>query len=155
EIREIHHSICDSPNTLFIGQIRELRLNNVVKNISSVTAETLCPALLTKEGRPVASNSRILIEFPLHIDLEDWFVGLNYFCKREYIGIYDENSIFANPLSTRVVDLEGTIDPDQTFDSTQSTQSADQYDFSFSGEEAFSEKVRPVLANFSRDHLRV
>ena len=155
EIREIHHLICDSPNTLFIGQIRELRLNNVVKNISSVTAETLCPALLTKEGRPVASNSRILIEFPLHIDLEDWFVGLNYFCKREYIGIYDENSIFANPLSTRVVDLEGTIDPDQTFDSTQSTQSADQYDFSFSGEEAFSEKVRPVLANFSKDHLRV
>ncbi|OBA23972.1 Rho GTPase activation protein [Metschnikowia bicuspidata var. bicuspidata NRRL YB-4993] len=138
EIRQVHHSICHSPNTLFIGHIKELRLNNVVKSTTTITPENTSPSLLLKEGRPVVNNSRILIEFPLHIDLEDWFVGLNYFCRREYIGIYDENSRFLTPCQTRVVDLEGTIDPGNSSES-----------------ESLPQKSKPKLADFTRDHLQV
>lgn len=155
EIREIHHSICNSPNTLFIGFIRELRMNNIVKNTTSLSSENLSQSLLSKDGRPVANNSRILIEFPLHIDLEDWFVGLNYFCKREYIGIYDEHSKYLNPSRTRVVDLEGTIDPDDTLGSTRTSESNENPDFSFSGGDNISQNTKPKLSHFTRDHLRV
>ncbi|GEQ66484.1 hypothetical protein JCM33374_g147 [Metschnikowia sp. JCM 33374] len=145
EIREIHHSICDSPNTLFIGHIKELRLNNVLRNTTSLTTENLSKSLLSKDGRSVANNSRILIEFPLHIDLEDWFVGLNYFCKREYIGIYDENSKYSSPSPTRVVDIEGTLDADTTIDSDYTLRSS-----GLNGDD-----IKPALGDFSRDHLRV
>lgn len=94
EIREVHHSIFDSSNILFIGQIKELRWNNIIKSISTTNSDLLAPhnAFLTKDCKPIHSNQRILIEFPLHIDLEDWFVGLNYFAKREYIGSFNEKS---------------------------------------------------------------
>lgn len=85
EIRQIHHSIFDNSNVLFVGNIKELRSNNCIKTISYPNETN---SFLFKDGKTVASNQRILIEFPLHIDLEDWFVGLNYFSMREYIGSY-------------------------------------------------------------------
>ncbi|ABN68141.2 GTPase-activating protein [Scheffersomyces stipitis CBS 6054] len=88
EIREIHNSIFDNSNVLFIGQLKELRFNNVIKTTSSLSTDQLVTSFLTRDGKMVQNNQRILIEFPLHIDLEDWFVGLNYFAKREYIGSY-------------------------------------------------------------------
>ncbi|KAK6458766.1 GTPase-activating protein [Scheffersomyces xylosifermentans] len=88
EIRQMHHSIFDNSNVLFIGQLKELRYNNVIKTTTTLTSEQLIAPFLTRDGKQVPCNQRILIEFPLHIDLEDWFVGLNYFGKREYIGSY-------------------------------------------------------------------
>lgn len=87
EIREVHHSLFDSSNILFIGFIEELRKNNRIKTISALSGEHSGPFLM-RDGRAVLSCQRLFIEFPLHIDLEDWLVGLNYFSKREYIGTY-------------------------------------------------------------------
>ncbi|EGW31945.1 uncharacterized protein SPAPADRAFT_138075 [Spathaspora passalidarum NRRL Y-27907] len=92
EIREVHNSIFNNSNVLFIGQLKELRHNNVIKTISNLSADQYSQPFLTRDGKPVPSNQRILIEFPLHIDLEDWFVGLNYFCKREYIGSFNDKT---------------------------------------------------------------
>lgn len=146
EIRELHHLICDTANVLFLGHIKELRWNNVLKSTTSLTQDALAnPSLLVKDGRPVANNSRILIEFPLHIDLEDWLVGLTYFSKREYIGVFDEKSVLLAS-SKRVIGLESTIDADSTVDTlaSESTILAD------------APPTQPAkLANFSRDLLRV
>lgn len=122
EIRELHHSICDSSNILFIGYIKELRWNNVIKSTTALTLDSLqlqLPNFLYKDGKPVASNNRVLIDFPLHIDLEDWFVGLNYYCKREYIGVYDRNLTLKPPPTKHIVDIDSTIDNDTTLDGTE------------------------------------
>ncbi|RKP30310.1 Rho GTPase activation protein [Metschnikowia bicuspidata] len=104
EIREVHTSICNSANILFLGHIHELRLINVSKTTSAATPETVAAEpFLLKDSKPVSNNLRVLIEFPLHIDLEDWFVGLNYFCRREYIGIYNSNSKERDSIPTRVL----------------------------------------------------
>lgn len=94
EVRELHHSVCDSQNLLFVGQLRDLRWNNVAKSTLAVgdNVAAVSPPFLTRDGRLVPSNNRVYIEFPLHIDLEDWFVGLHYFAKREYIGVGRELS---------------------------------------------------------------
>ena len=92
EIREMHNSIFNSSNILFIGQLKELRYNNVIRTLSTLTPDQLLTPFLTRDGKIIPNNQRILIEFPLHIDLEDWFVGLNYFAKREYIGSFDNES---------------------------------------------------------------
>ncbi|CCG24201.1 Bud2 GTPase activating protein (GAP) for Rsr1p [Candida orthopsilosis Co 90-125] len=92
EIREVHHSIFNSSNVLFVGQLKELRYNNTIRTTTTLTADQLLTTFLTREGKIIPSNHRIFIEFPLHIDLEDWFVGLNYFAKREYIGSFNNES---------------------------------------------------------------
>ncbi|CAK9435307.1 uncharacterized protein LODBEIA_P57280 [Lodderomyces beijingensis] len=93
EIREIHNSIFNSSNVLFLGQLKELRLNNTIRTTSTLTADQLLlTPFLSRDGKCIASNQRVYIEFPLHIDLEDWFVGLNYFAKREYIGSFNSES---------------------------------------------------------------
>lgn len=161
EIREIHHLICNSANILFIGNIKELRWNNVIKSISALSLDTIGhQSLLTKDGKPVANSQRILIEFPLHIDLEDWFVGLNYFCKREYIGIYSEKSVLVNTPVTRVVDLEGTLDVDATIDSTASKTTASlstvgKTSSDFGHRNSLLQTSPPTLENFTRHHFRV
>lgn len=156
EIRELHNSICDNPNILFIGHIRELRWNNVIKSTSTLSQDTLnLQSLLTKDGRPIANNLRILIEFPLHIDLEDWFVGLNYFCKREYIGIFDEVSTVVPANQKRVVDLESTIDPDSSTDG-MSKGNTSQSTIGNSPDLSSLQRNRvPELDQYSRDHFRV
>lgn len=160
EIRELHNSICDNPNILFIGHIKELRWNNVIKPTSTLTPELLnLQCLLTKDGRPIANNLRILIEFPLHIDLEDWFVGLNYFCKREYIGIHDENSVLVAPSNKRFVDLESTIDPDSSVEgSSRANTSLGSTGMATLADHkpiASLQSTSPDLEQYTRDHFRV
>lgn len=87
EIRQVHHSIFDNSNVLFVGKLKDLRWNNCIKT-TSTSKDQLNSSFLTKDGKDIQNNQRIMIEFPLHIDLEDWFVGLNYFAMREYIGSY-------------------------------------------------------------------
>lgn len=158
EIRELHHSICDAPNILFVGHIKELRWNNVLKSTSALTSETVnAQPLLTRDDRPVAANLRIFIEFPLHIDLEDWFVGLNYFCKREYIGSYSEHSSVAGapppppPFSPNASRNDPDSNPDSSFASSTS-QTADMGLLSYT---KAKQVVPPELDRYSRDHFRV
>ncbi|KAI5956459.1 BUD2 [Candida jiufengensis] len=92
EIREVHNSIFNSSNVLFIGQLKELRYNNVIRTTTTLNADQLLTNFLTRDGKIIPNNQRILIDFPLHIDLEDWFVGLNYFARREYIGSFNDES---------------------------------------------------------------
>lgn len=158
EIREIHHSICNLANILFIGNIKELRWNSVIKPTLGLSLDTIgSQSLFSREGKPVANSLRILIEFPLHIDLEDWLVGLNYFCKREYIGIYNEKSVLINTPVTRVVDLEGTLDADSTLDGTSKiTSSTSNFALKENGlRNSLLLNPPPTLDNFTRDHLRV
>lgn len=141
EIREVHHSIFDSSNILFIGQIKELRWNNCIKSTVTTQSDLLAPgsSFLTKDGKSISNNQRILIEFPLHIDLEDWFVGLNYFAKREYIGLFNEKSQLTsnnksniapeNDLNALIENHQGSVDdnefspedPDMTMNSSFNT----------------------------------
>jgi len=125
EIRQVHHSIFDNSNVLFIGNIKELRSNNCIKAISYPSDTT---SFLFKDGKTVTSNQRILIEFPLHIDLEDWFVGLNYFSMREYIGSYSPK---LSPLT------QPSNDENSNIDTSSTTQNP------------------PPLSDYSKENLRV
>lgn len=160
EIREVHTSIFGTPNILFLGHIHELRQINVTKTTSAATLESISgDTFLLKDGKPVANNLRIFIEFPLHIDLEDWFVGLKYFCKREYIGMYNKNSKELDIILNRIVDLEGTLNADTSFDFDKSKGSFTRpsYERSSSRQSQSDESTisKGELYKFSRDHLRV
>lgn len=158
EIREVHTSIFSTPNILFLGHIHELRQINLTKTTSAATLESISnEAFLLKDGRPVANNLRIFIEFPLHIDLEDWFVGLKYFCKREYIGMYNKNSKELDVILNRIVDLEGTLHADSSFDFDKSKGSFTPSSNEKSSPRQNDEKSinKGELSKFSRDHLRV
>lgn len=154
EIRELDTSICSMPNILFLGHINELRQLNVCKTTSAVTHESIASdPFLLRDLRPIPNNLRILIEFPLHIDLEDWFVGLKYFCKREYIGIFNKNSRELDVVLSRVVDLEGTLNATSfDFDDSRGSFNRPSIERSFSDGLAASNED---LSKFSREHLRV
>lgn len=118
EIRQVHHSIFDNSNIVYIGHLKELRWNNLIKSVSKAPGDGLVPPFLIKDGKPINFNHGIFIEFPLHIDFEDWLVGLNYFAKREYIGSFPESLITTNDESESQLE----IIPDQfplTFDNYQ------------------------------------
>lgn len=100
EIREVHHSLFDNSNVLFIGQIKELRWNNQIKSVSTSVSDQHFDSFIVKDSKTISSYNRVLIEFPLHIDLEDWFVGLNYFSKREYIGSFNPKTALNKSTST-------------------------------------------------------
>lgn len=162
EIREVHHSICDSSNILFIGHIRDLRWNNVLKSTTALTLDLLnqlLPSFLVKDGKPVANNSRVLIDFPLHIDLEDWFVGLNYFCKREYIGMYDKSLALRPPPTKHFIDIDLTIDHDSTLDGTETprngTPNTTVNPNGLSHVAPHQDNQHYKLSDYLRDHLRV
>ena len=157
EIREVHTSICNSANILFLGHIHELRLINVSKTTSAATPETVAAEpFLLKDSKPVSNNLRVLIEFPLHIDLEDWFVGLNYFCRREYIGIYNSNSKERDSIPTRVVHLEGTLDADTSFNIDQRKVNGSRQSCEHNSRQSIEESPNHgELRKFSRDHLRI
>jgi hypothetical protein len=126
EIREIHQSIFDSSNVLFLGQLKELRFNNIIKTTSTLSSDQYMTPFLVRDSKSIPNNQRILIEFPLHIDLEDWFVGLNYFAKREYIGSYSP--------SLKLI----TSKEEETDEIKNPTQ-----------------KLNPPISAFSRDNFRV
>lgn len=158
EIRELHHSICDAPNILFLGHIKELRWNNVLKSTSALTADTVnSQPLLTRDDRPVAANLRIFIEFPLHIDLEDWFVGLNYFCKREYIGSYSDRSVMAGtpPLSPPLSPNASHPDRESLIDTSFASSTSQTAEMGLLSYTTATKVARPELERYTRDHFRV
>lgn len=158
EIREIHHSIFDNSNVLFLGQIKELRWNNLIKSVSSPINDQVYSLFLMKDGKTINSYNRILIEFPLHIDLEDWFVGLNYFAKREYIGSYNPRSLLSGSTSTNNMvkklqsltlndDLAATVNNDDK-ETTDSPDVSQNQDISFHmGDSTLGSINPPLLSN--------
>lgn len=164
EIREVHHSIFENSNILFLGQIKELRWNNTIKTISTVNPDLLAPlnSFLTKDGRSVSNNQRVLVEFPLHIDLEDWFVGLNYFAKREYIGAFSPKALLSsseNSATGKKDHQPMSPDPDATINSilTSYNTTIDTIDTSASSttNTTTSSLDSPQLASYTRDNFRV
>jgi len=143
EIREIHHSVFDSSNVLMIGFLKELRFNNVIKTTSNLTLDDYaCPNFLVRENKPIPNNQRLLIEFPLHIDLEDWFVGLNYFAKREYIGAFSPNSKILEQQQATNSGIKNTTTQNSMLSRTNSSDTST------------NEKL-PKLEDFCKDSFRV
>lgn len=79
EIRILHHSLLQNANVIFLGFIDGLR-NNKDQSLKYISGEE--KRLIDK----YPTVNRILIDFDLGIDLEDWFVALTSFTKLEYIG---------------------------------------------------------------------
>lgn len=77
EIRILHNSILQNSNVLFLGFIDVLRENH-----------NLHPSSFSEfiQDKHFKNVNRILIDFDLRIDLEDWFVALSSFTKLEYVG---------------------------------------------------------------------
>lgn len=148
EIRECHHSIFDLLNVLFVGQLKELRFNNVIKTTTTLLMDQYTPPFLTREGRTVSNALRVFIEFPLHIDLEDWLVGLNYFARREYIGSFGftdrETSIDAAANATKDLTTSGEIRNRQNHEARNSSEVHDRGD-----------GAGALLSRFSRPSFRV
>lgn len=138
EIRQVHNSVYDSSNMLLLSHIKELRFNNAIKTTNPSNLDNYSmPNFLTRDNRTIPSNERIAIEFPLHIDLEDWYVGLQYFAKREYIGSFSANSKLIENMQ-RKYSIPLIPDEDDTPRKPNSTSS-----------------TPPPLNQFSRDNLRV
>jgi hypothetical protein len=146
EVREVHHLIFDNSNVLFLGRIKELRWNNCIKTTASAGVDE---PFLFRDGKLISSNHRLLIEFPLHIDLEDWFVGLNYFAKREYIGSYNADTVKApQPTLSPILD-EHTLHSAATVQAANAAGS----DAGIDGPIVIPQPTS--LKHYARDNLRV
>jgi hypothetical protein len=86
EIRELHNSIFESSNYLYVGVIEQLR------------RQTVRPCDLTMNILPQISSElskvrRIIMEFPYRIDVEDWLVALKSFTIRQRYGVNTQNTL--------------------------------------------------------------
>lgn len=93
EIRQPDHSIFQNSNILYLGFINELRSLNSIKPLQIIPDQSKQFIVPSSKGNVTKTDlinyqntTRIIIEFPLHIDLEDWFVTVSSFTKREYIA---------------------------------------------------------------------
>lgn len=145
EIRQVHHSIFDNSNTLFLGQLRLLRANNSIKTVSP--SDQLLPPFLTKDGKPTPNNGRLMIQFPLHIDLEDWFVGLNYFARREYIGS------FSPKIKSNQKPNSSDKQNDENVSGFQDTTVDESFTSATSGSD--TSKTKTSLLEYKRESFRV
>ncbi|ANZ76795.1 BA75_03892T0 [Komagataella pastoris] len=89
EIRQLDHSIFQNQNCLFLGRINELRVQNTIKTTEPLPTKVKTPPFIIVPDNQTrwSTINRIIIEFPLHIDFEDWFVALNSFARREYFQL--------------------------------------------------------------------
>lgn len=151
EIREVHNLIFDSSNVLFIGYLKELRFNNVIKTTNNLTLDQYYHlTFLTRDGKPFPNNQRMFIEFPLHIDLEDWFVGLNYFSKREYIGLFLANTVIESPPPT-TDPASGETKPNSHIPHSQLMPSFAR----LASSRNLHDELQTKLTEFSRDNFKV
>lgn len=94
EIREIHNSIFESANYLYVGVIKALRNSSHLQNSSTTN---LIPTI----SKELSRVSRIILEFPYRIDVEDWLVALSAFAQREYVGLDKSNLLSVS----RIIDI--------------------------------------------------
>lgn len=88
EIRELHHSLFESWNLLYIGIIEGLRKEGIFPN--SAPKSHSIPNISPEYGNKV---NRIILEFPYRIDVEDWLVALTSFTIKEHVGLDKSNSL--------------------------------------------------------------
>ncbi|KAH3677079.1 hypothetical protein WICMUC_001834 [Wickerhamomyces mucosus] len=84
EVRELHNSIFESSNYLFLGIIKQLRTENISNNFFSHDE-------IFTISNELPKVKRIILEFPYRIDVDDWFVALKSFTMGEYVGIDNTN----------------------------------------------------------------
>lgn len=77
EIKILHHSILQTSNVLFVGFINELRESH------GFSSSPNKPFILDDKYKSI---TRILIDFDLKNNLEDWFVVLSSYTQLEYVG---------------------------------------------------------------------
>lgn len=90
EIRQVHHLLFESLNVLFVGVIPSLRASCTNSNVCppSQKPSFFIPSPSSKFSElRYATSQRLLLSFPLHIDLEDWFVALLLLAAGEYVGV--------------------------------------------------------------------
>ncbi|CDR40676.1 CYFA0S05e03158g1_1 [Cyberlindnera fabianii] len=85
EVREVHHSIFESSNYLFVGAIEEMRLESLTE--CQYTDGSILPQI----SKQLPKVTRIIMEFPYRIDVEDWLVALKSFTVRQYVGLSKSN----------------------------------------------------------------
>ncbi|ODQ80405.1 hypothetical protein BABINDRAFT_17146, partial [Babjeviella inositovora NRRL Y-12698] len=113
EIQKLHRSVVDntSSRVLLIGVLRDLRQLSQIKNVTPLgVAEvdaSAAPFLVSRDKKRAVGHAatRILVEFPLYMDLEDWFVGLNYFTRKElYMGTQTAKFRIARKVALDVIE---------------------------------------------------
>ncbi|VEU22401.1 DEKNAAC103313 [Brettanomyces naardenensis] len=88
EIREVHHSVTQTSNVLFLGIIDDLRTLHGCADDFGTSKPFISPSntASTTEIKKLAHVKRILVDFDLRIDLEDWLVALRSVSALEYVG---------------------------------------------------------------------
>ncbi|KAG0674175.1 hypothetical protein C6P40_002405 [Pichia californica] len=102
EIRILHHSILQNSNILFLGFINQLRESHNV-NIFSNSYNYFI------QNENYNKITRILIDFDLRIDLEDWFVALSSFTKLEFVGNNINKLKISKELSFEIMEAQFDI----------------------------------------------
>lgn len=105
EVRLVHHSIAQTSNVLFLGFINELRILHGSTDDFNSNGSFLVPPKTANstEAKRLTKVTRILIDFDLRMDLEDWLVAISSITNLEYVG----NVLYNRRLRiVRNVDLE-------------------------------------------------
>lgn len=114
EVRQVHSSVVQTNNVLFLGVINELRvLHGVSDDFMSMGSFLIPPrGANSSEVKRLSLASRVLLDFDLCIDLEDWYVALKSVTSLEYIG----NLLYQKKLrlvrNVRLEILEATFEDD-------------------------------------------
>lgn len=100
EIRHLHHSIFENSNILYIGIIDKLR-DSIYTSRAYINNYSKRFFITSSKGLDLKhyDENRILIQFDLHIDFEDWYVALQSLAAREYVGI---NCQYSDKSSLRI-----------------------------------------------------
>lgn len=103
EVRELHNSIFQSSNYLFIGKIYQLRKECVMENtLSSFSSENY---IISNQLPKV---ERIILEFPYRIDVDDWLVALKSFTIGHYVGLDNTNLLrVSRTASVNILEASG------------------------------------------------
>lgn len=86
EVRELHNSIFESSNYLYVGILDDLRKRMVGPcEYQSEQVKTIF--------KDSVRGRRIIMEFPFKIDVEDWLVALKSFTTRQAVGLSQQHTL--------------------------------------------------------------
>ena len=114
EVRKVHSSVVQTNNVLFVGVINELRVLHGVSDDFMSNGSLLIPpkGANSSETKRLSSASRVLLDFDLCIDLEDWYVALKSVTALEYVGntLYEKKLRLVRNVNLEI--LEATFEDD-------------------------------------------
>lgn len=143
EIQKTHQLMVNNTSlkVLFLGVLPDLRALNTIRNVqphprtlkavagssgagastngtSGLDDDDAAASFLMAGGtKRVPGALRIYVEFAITMDLEDWFVGLNYFAKKELymlLVFYHQAHALANARSSRLPPQMSILLPQET-----------------------------------------